>query len=463
MRIKRQSLLLVVCLGFFALLVGSRYLVAFPTIPLPTSPNNNAVTDTVFWDAKISHPYVLKGSDGDVLVNFQVKGQALKSSERAPVNLVLVIDRSGSMSEEEKLEYAKEAAKRIISGLGSGDRIGIVAYSTEVELLYPIQYLNDKGRANAVVDSLYPTDSTNLSGGLSAGIDQLKSLKRDGYINRVILLSDGLANVGITDVGQLSRVASQAAENSIQITTMGLGLNYDENLMMSLAEYGAGHYYFIESPKQLAKIFEKEFGRILATVAKDSTMYLSLAPGVEIKEIYGYTHSIKGGRVQINLGDIFSGLERNILVKLSAPTDKLGKNQLLEAWFEFTDILKNNQAVSMQRVLEYESTNQKDKVVANENKDVIARGVSVDAASQMYQATFYYEKGDSDGALNNIKKALGRISALNSSPQRSMATLRQEDELRKAVDMFQAAPALESDLGKGMIKDYKAKAREQQK
>jgi hypothetical protein len=81
----------------------------------------------------------------------------------------------------------------------------------------------------------------------------------------------------------------------------------------------------------------------------------------------------------------------------------------------------------------------------------------------MYQATFYYEKGDSDGALNNIKKALGRISALNSSPQRSMATLKQEDELRKAVDMFQAAPALESDLGKGMIKDYKAKAREQQK
>jgi Ca-activated chloride channel family protein len=459
MKLKSTPTLFVAFLGLFALLIGGRYLGAFPTIPQPTDTN----TDTISWDAKQSHPYVLKGSDADVLVKFQVKGQEVRFSERAPINLVLVIDRSGSMSEAGKLEYAKEAAKRIISGLASGDRIGIVAYSTEVQLLYPIQFLKEKQSATSVVDSLYPTDSTNLSGGLSAGIDQLKSLKRDGYINRVILLSDGLANVGITDIGQLSRVASQAAENSIHITTMGLGLNYDENLMMNLAEYGAGNYYFIESPNQLTKIFEKEFGQILATVGKDSVMYLSLAPGVQLKEVYGYTYNLKDGRVQINLGDIFGGQERNILIKLAAPTDKLGKRQLVKASFEFTDITKNNEAVSMQRELAYEITEHKDKVAANENKEVTARGVSVDAAYQMYQATTYYERGDYDSALNNIKKALGRISVLNNSPQKTEATMKQEEELRKAVDMFEAAPALESDSGKGMIKDYKAKARQQQK
>ncbi len=461
MKLKNGSILLVVILGFFAILVGSRYLIAFPTIPQPKPTSSN--TGTVSWDAKLSHPYVHKGSNGDVLVNFQIKGQEIKSSERAPVNLVLVIDRSGSMSEAGKLEYAKEAAKRIISGLGSGDRIGIVVYSTEVDLLYPIQFLKDKQSATSVVDSLHPTDSTNLSGGLTAGIDQLKSLKRDGYINRVILLSDGLANVGITDIGQLSRVASQAAENGIHITTMGLGLNYDENLMMNLAQYGAGNYYFIESPNQLASIFEKEFGQILATVAKDTVIYLSLAPGVQLKEVYGYTNKLEDGKVQINLGDIFSGLERNILIKLNAPTEKLGKQQLITASFEFTDILKNNTAVGIQSELTYEISGDKDKVAVNENKEVSARGISVDAAYDMYEATTYYETGNSVDALNNIKAALGRISELNNSPQKSAATVKQEEELRKAADLIEALPAVESDAGKSLIKEYKAKSREQQK
>ncbi len=462
MRLKSTSVFLLVFLGLFGLLIGGRYIGAFPTIPQP-APIKPADNGSISWDVKLNHPFVEKSSNGEILMNLKIKGKDVKVSNRAPVNLVLVIDRSGSMDESGKLEYAKEAAKRIISGLGSGDRIGIVAYATDVQLLYPIQFLTNKENAISVVDSLYATDSTNLSGGLTAGIDQLRSLERDGYINRLILLSDGLANVGITQVSQLTPIASQAAEGGIHITTMGLGLNYDENLMMNLAEYGAGNYYFIESPSQLSSIFEKEFGQILATVAKDASIYLSLATGVELKNVYGYAHSIENGRVRINLGDIFGGMERNILIKLEAPTEKVGKLQLAMVSFEFTDIVKNNAAVSLQSELAYEVTEDKDKVAANEDKAVTARGVSVDAANDMYRSTTYYETGNRVDALNSIKEALGRISELNSSPYNSPATLKQEEELRKAADLMEAAPAVESDAGKSLIKDYKAKARELQK
>ncbi len=460
MRLKSNSLLLVLIIGLFALVIGGRYLKAFPIIPRPMDSNTNKVS----WDVKSSHPYVHRGSDGEVLVNLQIKGQEIRAPERAPVNLVLVIDRSGSMSEAGKMEYAKEAAKRIISGLGSSDRIGIVAYSTEVELIYPIQFLKDKQSVLSVVDSLYPTDSTNLSGGLTSGIDQLKSLTSEGFVNRVILLSDGLANVGITDIGELGRIASRAAEKGVHITTMGLGLNYDENLMMNIAEHGAGNYYFIESPTQLTRIFEKEFGQILATVAKDSVIYLSLAPGVQIKNIYGYTHTVKDGKVQIRLGDIYSGQERNLLIKVNAPTNNLGQRQLLTASLEFTDITGDGKSVNLRKELTYEVTEDMNKVASNENKEVTARGVSVDAAYEMYQATTYYENGDRDSALDNIGSALGRIIKLNNSPQKTEATLKQEEELRKAMEeMSVAAPAPASDPGKKLIKDYKAKAREQQK
>ncbi len=464
MRIKSKSLFWVIFLCLFVLMVGGRYLVAFPTIPPPPENPTNTDTDTVSWDVKLSHPYVHQGSDGEVLLNLYIKGQEVRSTKRAPVNLVLVIDKSGSMSEVGKLEYAKEAAKRIISGLGSGDRLAVVAYSTGVQLLYPIQFLKDKESAISVVNSLYPTNSTNLSGGLITGIDQLKLHKGDSFINRVILLSDGLANVGITDIGQLGRIASQAAENGIHITTMGLGLNYDENLMMNLAEYGAGNYYFIESPTQLAGIFEKEFGQIIATIAKDPVIYLSLAPGIQLKNIYGYTHTIKDGKVQINLGDLFSGQERNILIKLNAPTDKPGKHGLATASLEFTDILKNSQAVQLQKELAYECTEDKNKVAANEDKEVTTRGVSVDAAYDLYQATGEYEKGNRKDALDTIKGALRSIVELNKSPQRSEATVKQEAELRGAMEEISvAAPVPASDAGKKLIKEYKAKAREQQK
>jgi Ca-activated chloride channel family protein len=253
-----------VVIGIFllilAVLAGGKYISAFPTIPKPEDKDMNTKTDsntdTVTWDIKLSHPYVETGSLRELMLNLKIKGKEAQLKERTPVNLVLVIDRSGSMGDKGKIEYAREAAKQIIAGLGKEDRLAVVAYSTDVELLYPIQLLTDKDKASSVVSALYPTDSTNLSGGLVMGIEQLDSVKRDGYVNRVILLSDGLANAGITDIGELGRVASRASEKGIHITTMGLGVDYDENLMMNLAEHGAGNYYFIESPTQLTGIFK---------------------------------------------------------------------------------------------------------------------------------------------------------------------------------------------------------------
>jgi Ca-activated chloride channel homolog len=456
---KRKSLLLFF-LGAFALLVGGRYIVAFPKISQPL----NATTDSVIWNVGLNRPFLHRGSNSEVLLNLEIKGQEFGSHERAPVNLVLVIDRSGSMSDSGKLEYAKDAAKSIISGLASEDRLSIVAYSTGVQLLYPIQYLRDKERAISVVDSLYPTNSTNLSGGLIMGIDQLRSLESSDYINRVILLSDGLANVGITNVDELSRVASQAAERGIRVTTMGLGLHYDENLMMNLAEYGAGNYYFIESPTQLAGIFKKEFGQLLATVAKDSVINLSLSPEVELKEIFGYTHTTKDGFIQINLGDLHSGQERNILIKLIAPTVSIGKHLLVNASLEFTDILNNNRIVKLEKKLAYQVTGDKSKVRANEDKKISARGVSVNAAYDLYRAVTEYEKGNRRDALSKVKGALNSVVEINNSPQKSDNTIKQEDVLRGLMEnLAEEAPAPGSASGKKIIKEYKAESREQQK
>ena len=467
---EKNKLIIGFFLIIFAILAGGKYLSAFPTIPKPIGEDRNTVTnsntDTVTWDLRLSHPFVEKGTDRELMLNMKIKGKEGQLQERTPVNLVLVIDRSGSMSDKGKIEYAKEAAKQIIAGLDKEDRLAVVAYSTDVELLYPIQFLKNKDGAASVVDSLYPTESTNLSGGLTAGIEQLNSIERGGYVNRVILLSDGLANVGITDLGELGRVASRASEKGIHITTMGLGVDYDENLMMSLAEYGAGNYYFIESPAQLASIFQKEFGQIAAAVAKDPVIRIGLAPGVSIEEVYGYAWTkTADGVTEIKLGDFFGGQERDILVKFKVPVGKTGRNELGKAGLEFKDLLDNEKPAALISPLSYEVTGDKDKVAQNEDKDVTARWISVDASGEYYQATTAYEEGDRESAVSKIKRAYETVANLNRSPYGNAKTAKQEAELRDALENMSspAAPAPASADGKKLIKEQKANAREAQK
>jgi len=436
---------------------GVKHIFAFPVIPKPEGEG------ALSWDIRLGSPYVLKGGEREMLLNIKLEGKEAVLSERTPVNLVLVVDRSGSMGDRGKMEYAKESARRIVGLLGKEDRLAIVAYSTDVEVLLPARKIAEREAALSVIDSLYPTDSTNLSGGLTAGIGQLKSLPRDKYVNRVILLSDGLANEGITDPAELGRIASRASEGGIHVTTMGLGADYDENLMMGIAEHGAGNYYFIESPNQLTGIFEKEFGQMSAAVARDTVIKLALAPGVRIDEVYGYEYTAKDGAAEIKLGDFFGGQERDILVRLTVPADTNGKRELVSAALSYGDLLKQGAPVSVRKTLAYEVTSDAGKVTASEDKSVRSRWVSVDTASVLRKATMAYEGGDADGARSYLGEAYDRIVELNNSPYGNSRTMKQEQELKDAVQQMAAPPAPSSEEGRVMIKGQKAGAREAQK
>lgn len=453
----RRRIAIISAFLFAFVMAGVRYISAFPVIPRPEGQG------TLSWDLKLGSPYVLKGGEREMLLNIKLEGKEAVLSERTPVNLALVIDRSGSMSDRGKMEYAKEAARRIVGLLGKDDRLTVVAYSTDAEVLLPIRKIVDKETALSVIDSLYPTDSTNLSGGLTTGIEQLKSLTKEKHVNRVILLSDGLANEGITDPAELGRIASRASEGGIHVTAMGLGADYDENLMMGLAEHGAGNYYFIESPNQLAGIFEKEFGQMAAAVARDTVIKLALAPGVRIDEVYGYEYSVKDGAAEIKLGDFFGGQERDILVRLTVPAGTDGKKDLVSASLSYGDLLKQGAPVSTTRTLAYEVTSDEAKVTAGEDRSVRSRLVSVDAASVYQKAAVAYESGDADGARSYLEDAYDSIVELNKSPYGNSRTVKQEQELKEAVHQMAAPPAPSSEEGKVMIKGQKAGAREAQK
>ena len=263
----------------------------------------------------------IPGRGGTVFLQMQLDARDFPLPERAyrPMNISVVLDRSGSMGDERKIVYAKQAIANLVDHLAATDYLSIVIYDDRIETLLPTQQVRDRYRIKRLLEEVFPCGSTNLGGGMQEGFRQIERNFKTEYINRVILLSDGLANQGITDPRDLNRIVNEYRSRGISLSAMGVGLDYNENLMLGLAEHGGGNYYFIESPSQLASIFEKELNGLNYVVVQNARIELMLGDGVTVNDVIGCQHGRDGDRWTIPVGDISANDHREFTVELSIP------------------------------------------------------------------------------------------------------------------------------------------------
>jgi Ca-activated chloride channel homolog len=277
-------------------------------------PGNAPIT----LNGKVTCPYITnRGGTAYLQIALTVPDD--RRVRRIPMNIAVVLDRSGSMGDAGKIDYARQALLTIIDQLGSEDIFSLIVYDDVIEVPFPAQRVERREPLRRLVEEIYPRGSTNLGGGMMEGFAQVERNRRREYVNRVILLSDGLANQGIVNPVELNRIARQYRTSSVSLTTMGVGLEYNENLMMGLAEAGGGNYYFIESPRSLASIMERELKSASAVVAQNATVELRLHRGVRVLDVIGYEHASGGDTYTIQLGDLYAGESREITVELSIP------------------------------------------------------------------------------------------------------------------------------------------------
>jgi len=238
---------------------------------------------------------------------------------RKPVNLCVVLDRSGSMAEEGKIVNAKAALDALIDRLTPDDIFSLVIYDDVVEVLRPARCAGDRRELHDLVEGIQPRGWTNLGGGMMEGFAQVGRHAGGRYVNRVVLLSDGLANRGITDPGELGREARRNRDQSISLTTMGVGLDYNENLMTSLAAEGGGNYYFIESPRRLASILGREFDRLGCVAAQNAVIEITEGRGVGVLDVVGAEFTEVDGLLRIPVGDLYEGERREFTLELTVP------------------------------------------------------------------------------------------------------------------------------------------------
>ncbi|HSA60210.1 MAG TPA: VWA domain-containing protein [bacterium] len=285
--------------------------------------------------SNLSQTKVVQGSDG--LVYLEVDLEAPEASDlsraRRPTDFVIVLDRSGSMADYRKMEFAQKAIGSLINQLKTGDRFALVDFDSVVETPIPLTEVSEsaKDRFRGEVLRITPRDGTNLGGGLIAGIDAIQSAgRRTGHpegtasrAQRMILLSDGLANEGITDTAELGRIAARAVSGEFALSTIGVGLDFNEDLMASIADHGTGNYTFLEDLSSLDKVLAQEFYGASRIYASQIKVKLDLSSGIEAVEASGYPIEKEAGVAVIRPGHLYAGQKKTLFVTLKLPTDAL--------------------------------------------------------------------------------------------------------------------------------------------
>ncbi len=257
---------------------------------------------------------------GTAYLQLTVTTPCVEIPHRLPMNISIVLDRSGSMADAGKIENAKAALRKLVDQLQSDDILSIVIYDDIIDVLRPAARVGrDTYAIKHLIDDIYPRGSTNLGGGMMQGFEQVERNVNKEYVNRVVLLSDGLANTGIVDPSQMNRIARRHLARCISLTTMGVGLDYNENLMVGLAQNGGGNYYFIEAPASLASIMSREFKTLTTVVAQNATIELSLGRNVALRDVIGCEYHAQGDHFVIPVGDLYSNESREFTVELSIP------------------------------------------------------------------------------------------------------------------------------------------------
>lgn len=385
----------------------------------PSNPPNQSGDGLLTLSTQMVQDKVLKGSQGRVAVAVTLTAAHLPEPGDHPkqaVDLVIVLDRSGSM-QGDKINAARQAVHRLLDRLTAEDRLALVTYENSVQLISPLIAVNaaNRNRMAAAIDRVYADGGTNLGGGLQQGIDLFVNAPKSDRQRKVILISDGLANHGITDPQTLGRMAAVATDHHFAVSTVGVGLDFNELLMTTIADHGTGRYYFMEDPLAFAQVFEKEFQNTRRIAASDVEIRLPLENGAQLVDAGGYPIKMEGNQAVIYPGSLSSGSLRKLFLTFEVPTDqerrlRLGQIQVSYQYNGRTHSLLSRDYLMVACVPDEKA------VMASVDKDTWSEQVVQDEYSRLKEEVAdAVRRGDPEAARVQIRAYEVKNRAVNAS------------------------------------------------
>lgn len=275
-------------------------------------------------NTRLSQHKLVKGEQQTVYLEFSIDTPQATSQEaqKQASDIVVVLDRSGSMSGANKMNYAKTAIENLLSHLNANDRFALISFSNNAIVhsgLVPVDSQN-RDQLIALTGKIRTGGGTAMSDGLQQAVILLKQNSR-AVATKVILLSDGHANQGITDINGLSQIVRQLTEKETVLSSIGMGLDFNETLMSALADYGMGSYDYLENLTNLGEVFNHQLDSTRTLYAAKSHLNLNLADGVTLLDSAGYPVERDGNTVHIKTGQLLQGAHKHFTLTFKVTPD----------------------------------------------------------------------------------------------------------------------------------------------
>jgi Ca-activated chloride channel family protein len=288
---------------------------AFAFCGFLASPAGAAGQD-ITLDATLARPVMKEGAAQKNYLKVALGGcRPEPSRKRTPVNVAFVIDRSGSM-QGERLAQARAAAIMAVNRLGPRDIASVVVFDQAIRVLVPAQPVTDHAVFTDSIARIGAGGSTAIHAGVLTGRDEVLKFKDARRLNRIVLLSDGQANVGPSRVTDFSALGNLLLGQGVSVSTIGLGFGYNEDLMLELARNSDGNHAFARDPTDLIAIFNREFNDVLSSCAQTVSIDIDLKPGVRAVKAISRDGTIAGSKAQFRMNQVYAATEHYVLLEV---------------------------------------------------------------------------------------------------------------------------------------------------
>jgi Ca-activated chloride channel family protein len=325
--------------------------------------------------------------------------------KRPPLNVAIVLDRSGSMNTDDKIGNARLGAIEIVERLTPDDIFSLVLYESSAWVVIPPHHVHDKAALIETISSIRAGGRTALYSGVRLGAAQVRANMSWEYTNRIILLSDGLANIGPSRPQDLARLGSLLGDEGITVTTIGVGLDYNEDLMTSLSAMSGGNAYFAAESTQLPKIFAEEIGEAMTLAARDIRIRVDCPKGVRPVGVVGRDGEVSDRTMSVKVGALYGTKDKFALFEVEIPPEETGKRlEVARVNVEYVDPHTNEMVIDEQSIAITYDDNE-EAVREQQNLEVV-KEVAINVSSEAKRhAVDLADRGDFEGAASIMKRS----------------------------------------------------------
>jgi len=314
----------------------------------------------------------------------KITGTGIAMGARMPLNLCLILDRSGSM-EGPPMDYMKRACGYVVDLLEPNDVLSIVAFTDQAEVVMPARKVVNKALIKQHIDMLQVGNTTDLYGGIQFGSNQIASVASAGYVNRALLFTDGEPTAGTKDFQSIVGQVAEQKSRGITITALGFGMEYNEELLAAIAKRSGGNYYYITRPELIPEIFRKELETLMNVVARNVKMRVHMSRWVQVRQIYNKLPAFGHRSAEVTLADLERGQTMSAIVELELGNRPGGKYRVAKVEVDYDDcVTARSESVAGDVVVEF-TTDQ--NLIASGVNEQVQREVEVAEASRNLEKT----------------------------------------------------------------------------